>query len=62
MAIAKIAMFAIAVRNALKPRPLPTQSRPIDPDGPDDGWRWWEEFNPAPNPPQPVDSPDLTTA
>ena len=58
MATAKIGMFVVAVRNAIRPRPLPISEEPIDPDGPDDGWRWWEEFEPEPEPPEPVDSAD----
>lgn len=56
IAILKVGMFAVSVRNVIRPRPLPIPQTPIDPDGPDDGWKWWEEFEPEPNPPEPVDS------
>lgn len=52
-AVAKVWLFVVSVRNALRPRHLPTQEGRIDPDGPDDGWRWWEEFGPEPQPPEP---------
>lgn len=55
--IFKVAMFAITVRNAIRPRPLPAPQTPVDPDGPDDGWRWWEQFEPEPEPPKPAGSP-----
>ena len=56
IAILKIGMFAVSVRNAIRPRPLPIPEAPVDPDGPDDGWRWWEDFDPEPDPPEPVES------
>jgi hypothetical protein len=56
IAFLKVGMFAVSVRNAIRPRPLPIPQTPVDPDGPDDGWKWWEEFEPEPNPPEPVDS------
>lgn len=45
----KVGMFVVAVRGALRPQ----VARPIDPDGPDGSWRWWEEFGPEPEPPAP---------
>lgn len=49
----KLGLFAISVRNAVRPRPLPIPEEPTDPDGPDDGWRWWEEFELEPEPTDP---------
>ena len=62
IAFAKIYMFGLYVRNAIRPRPLPIPEAPVDPDGPDDGWKWWEEFEPDPTPPEPVEARPLTTA
>jgi len=56
VAFLKIGLFAVSVRNAIRPRPLPIPQEPTDPHGPDDGWRWWEEFESAPEPPEPSDS------
>ena len=47
--VIKVATFVFAVRNALRPQPVP----PVDMDGPDEGWRWWEEFGPEPEPQRP---------
>jgi len=60
IATLKVGMFAMSVRNAIRPRPLPIPQTPIDPDGPDDGWRWWEEFEPEPT--EPTDSASRRTA
>ena len=49
IAAIKIASFGLVVRNALRPPPV----RPPDLDGPDGSWRWWEEFDPEPEPDQP---------
>ena len=49
IAILKIASFGLVVRSALRPPPV----RPPDLDGPDDSWRWWEEFGPGPEPHRP---------
>jgi len=59
-AIAKVWLFVVSVRRALRPRHLPVQEGPIDPDGPDDGWRWWEEFEPKPSPPAPEGEPKVS--
>ena len=56
IAILKVGMFARSVRKAIRPSPLPIPQTPIDPDGPDDGWRWWEDFDPKPEPNEPADS------
>jgi hypothetical protein len=45
----KVASFVLVVRSALRPpKPGPTGL-----DGPDDSWRWWEEFEPGPEPQRP---------
>ena len=49
IAVFKIASFVLVVRSALRPPPV----RPSDLDGPDDSWRWWEEFGPGPEPNKP---------
>lgn len=49
IAVIKIASFGLVVRGALRPPPV----RPPDLDGPDHGWRWWEEFDPNPEPYRP---------
>ena len=49
IAVFKIASFVLVVRSALRPPPV----RPPDLDGPDDSWRWWEEFEPGPEPYRP---------
>ena len=45
----KVASFVIVVRAALRPQSF----GPTDLDGPDDSWRWWEEFGPEPEPRRP---------
>ena len=62
IAFGKISLFVISVRNAIRPRPLPIPEEPIDPDGPDDGWRWWEEFEPEPEPQEPSGGPAVKPA
>ena len=62
IAVIKIASFGLVVRSALRPPPV----RPPDLDGPDGSWRWWEEFEPDPEPQRPggveVDQRELTRA
>lgn len=49
IAVIKIASFGLVVRSALRPPPVASS----DMDGPDDSWRWWEEFEPEPGPRRP---------
>lgn len=49
IAVIKIASFGLVVRSALRPPAV----KPRDMDGPDDSWRWWEEFGPEPEPQRP---------
>ena len=49
LAVMKVASFGFVVRSALRPPPIGR----TDMDGPDDNWRWWEEFGPEPEPPSP---------
>jgi len=49
IAVMKVASFGFVVRRALRPPPI----GPSDMDGPDDNWRWWEEFGPEPEPQSP---------
>ena len=49
LAVMKVASFGFVVRSALRPPPI----GPTDMDGPDDNWRWWEEFGPEPEPQSP---------
>jgi len=49
IAVTKVASFGFVVRSALRPPPIGR----TDMDGPDDNWRWWEEFGPEPEPQSP---------
>ena len=49
IAVIKIASFGLVVRSALRPPPVGLS----DMDGPDGSWRWWEEFEPEPEPRRP---------